>query len=48
MKLRHWEDRFIFGSRGYYYVRVGNLEAGYFSRKERARAYVRAYASWNS
>lgn len=43
--MRHWEDRFIFGSRGHYYVRMGDVEAGYFSRKSRARQYVRDRAT---
>lgn len=41
MKHTNWEDRFIFGARDYWYVRLHGLEAGYFSRLSRAHAYVR-------
>ena len=40
--MRHWEDKFIFGSRGFWYVRMGEIEAGYFSSLKRARKFVRS------
>lgn len=39
--MTHWEDRFIFGSRGYWYVIIGEQQGGYFSTLASARRYVR-------
>lgn len=41
--MKHWEDKFIFGSSGYWYVMVGEMTAGYFHFLSRARAYVRKF-----
>jgi hypothetical protein len=37
------EDRFIFGEPGFYYVIIGEIQAGYFSTKLRARRFVRKH-----
>ena len=36
-----WEDQFIFGEPGYYYIILGERMAGYFHYLRRARAFVR-------
>ena len=41
----YWEDKFIFGSRGYWYIVVGEYQVGYFYTLKAARKYVRSLAS---
>jgi hypothetical protein len=36
----HWQDKYIFGEPGFWYVRCGEHEAGYFSSLRRARQFV--------
>ena len=44
--MKHWEDKFIFGTAGFWYVIIGDAHAGYFHCLARARACVRkAFAS---
>lgn len=39
--MTHWEDKFIFGGPGFWYVVMGDKHAGYFNSIKRARAFVR-------
>lgn len=41
--MKRWEDKFIFGGPGYYYVVIGDLHGGYFNSLAKARAFVRKY-----
>lgn len=39
-----WEDQFIFGCAGWWYVSIGDIQGGYFYKLDSARAYVRRAA----
>jgi hypothetical protein len=40
-KTKNWEDRFIFGEAGFWYVIVGDVQSGYFHYLKNARAFVK-------
>ncbi len=43
--MTSWEDQFIFGEAGFYYVIMGDRQAGYFHFLSRARKFVRELAN---
>lgn len=38
---KNWEDKFILGEAGFYYVIIGDRYGGYFHHLSRARRFVR-------
>jgi hypothetical protein len=43
--MKHWEDVYIAGEKGFWYVVIGDLRAGYFHYLKQARQYVRQHVA---